>query len=244
MSSPDAEHAEAVRDRFARTAALVAEREESRRQELRKQVREFVHPQGDERVLDSGTGTGALAFAIAPLVHEVVGVDLVPELLDEGRSRAGEFPNVTFVEGDATHLPFEDASFDLAGSVRTLHHIARPELAVSELARVTRPGGSVLVVDQIAPVDPLAAVELNRFERARDPSHTRALADIDLRALFEANDLVLRRSQFAKERRDLERYLDLAGCEGEVRERARELAPRGYTATIAWYLAVRPGLGA
>jgi ubiquinone/menaquinone biosynthesis C-methylase UbiE len=244
LSSPDDEHADAVRDRFSRTAALVAEREEARRQELREQVCAFVNPKGDERVLDSGTGTGALAFAIAPLVGEVVGVDLVPELLDEARRRAGEFPNVTFAEGDATRLPFEDASFDLAASVRTLHHVARPELAVSELARVTLPGGQVLVVDQIAPVDPLAAVELNRFERARDPSHTRALADIDLRALFEANDLVLRRSQFAEERRELERYLDLAGCEGEGRERAKELAPRGYTATIAWYLAVRPGLGA
>jgi ubiquinone/menaquinone biosynthesis C-methylase UbiE len=242
LSSPDEEHAEAVRDRFARTAALVAAREEGRREQLREQVRAFVQPKGDERVLDSGTGTGALAFAISPLVAEVVGVDLVPELLDEARRRAGEFPNVTFVEGDATRLPFEDASFDLAASVRTLHHVARPERAVSELARVARPGGLVLVVDQIAPVDPLIAFELNRFERARDPSHTRALADIDLRALFEANDLVLRRAQFAEESRDLERYLDLADCQGEARELAREVAPRDYAATIAWYLAVRPGL--
>jgi ubiquinone/menaquinone biosynthesis C-methylase UbiE len=243
LSSLDDEHAEAVRARFARTAALVAEREEGRREELREQVRAFVQPTGDERVLDSGTGTGALAFAIAPLVREVVGVDLVPELLEEARRRAREFPNVSFVEGDATGLPFEAGSFDLAGSVRTLHHVARPERAVSELTRVTRPGGLVLVVDQIAPVDPLAAVELNRFERARDASHTRALADIDLRALFEANDLVLRRAQFKEERRDLDWYLDLAGCEGEARERAVQLAPRGYTATIGWYLAVRPGLG-
>ena len=138
MSSPDDAHAEAVRDRFARTAALVAEREESRREELREQVRAFVQPSGDERVLDSGTGTGALAFAIAPLVREVVGVDLVPELLEQARSRAGVFPNVSFLEGDATRLPFEEASFDLAASVRTLHHVARPELAVSELTRVTR----------------------------------------------------------------------------------------------------------
>jgi len=243
LSSPDDAHAEAVRDRFARTAALVAEREESRREELREQVRAFVQPSGDERVLDSGTGTGALAFAIAPLVREVVGVDLVPELLEQARSRAGVFPNVTFLDGDATRLPFDEASFDLAASVRTLHHVARPELAVSELTRVTRPGGHVLVVDQIAPADPLAAAELNGFERARDPSHTRALADIDLRALFEANELVLRRSQFVEEQRDLDRYLALAGCEGDGRERARELAPAGYTATIAWYLTVRPGLG-
>ncbi len=233
-------HSEAVHERFAKTAELVAAREEARRERFRKQLRDFVEPRGDERVLDSGTGTGALAFAIAPLVGEVVGVDLVPELLEQARSRAAAFPNVTFAEGDATRLPFESDSFDLAASVRTLHHMPRPELAVAELVRLTRFGGSVLVIDQIAPVDPLAANELNRFERARDPSHTRALADVDLTGLFESNGLVLRKAQFEDEPRDLEQYLDLAGCEGDERDRARSLAPTGYTATLGWYLAVKP----
>jgi ubiquinone/menaquinone biosynthesis C-methylase UbiE len=195
-------------------------------------------------VLDSGTGTGALALALAPLVREVVGIDLVAKLLEEARQRAGAFPNVSFLEADATSLPFAGSSFDVAASHKTLHHVARPELAVAELARVTRSGGLVLVIDQIAPVDPMAAVELNRFERARDPSHARALADVDLRSLFEANNLVIRRTRFDRERRELESYLDLAGCEGEQREEARSLAPPGYTATIGWYLAVKPGFAA
>ena len=146
------------------------------------------------------------------------------------------FPNVEFVEGDANALPFEDGSFDLAGSLRTLHHIARPELAVAELARVTRLGGRVLVVDQIAPVDPVVALELNAFERARDPSHARALADIDLRHLFESNDLVLIAAEYERQPRELGPYLDLAGCEGEARERAESLAPANYTAELGWYL--------
>jgi ubiquinone/menaquinone biosynthesis C-methylase UbiE len=203
-------------------------------------VRRFVAPRGDERALDSGTGAGALALALAPVVREVVGVDVVPELLEQARKRAAGLENVTFVEGDATKLPFELAAFDLACSVRTLHHIARPELAVAELARVTRSGGDLFVVDQIAPVDPLAAVELNRFEHARDPSHARTLADGDLRGLFEANGLVLRRAEFFDERRELDPYLDLAGCEGDERERARALAPRDYTARVGWYLLRRP----
>jgi ubiquinone/menaquinone biosynthesis C-methylase UbiE len=178
---------------------------------------------------------------MAPFVAEVVGLDLVPELLEEGRRRAAEFPNVTFVEGDASRLPFPDSSFDVGASHRTLHHVARPELAMAELARVTRSGGYILVVDQLAPVDPLAAAELNRFERARDPSHTRALADVDLRSLFEANNLVIRRTRFDREPRELESYLDIAGCEGEQREQARSLAPSGYAATIGWYLALKPG---
>ena len=227
---------DATRERFAKTADRVAALQDARAAELEAKVVRFADLSEEERALDSGSGAGALAFALASHVREVVAVDLVPELLEQGRKRADGFPNVTFVEGDATALPFEPGSFDLAGSLRTLHHIARPELAVAELARVTRPGGRVLVVDQIAPVDPLAALELNAFERARDPSHARALADIDLRHLFEANDLVLLRNEYERERRNVGPYLDLAGCEGEARERAESLAPPGYTAELAWYL--------
>ena len=211
---------DATRERFARTAERVAELQDARAASLEQDVLRFVAPSGDERALDSGTGSGALAFALAPHVREVVGVDIVPELLEQARKRAERFPNVTFVEGDSTKLPFEYGSFDLAGTLRTLHHIARPELAMAELVRVTRPRGRVLVIDQIAPVDPLAAAELNRFERARDPSHSRALADVDLRGLFESNGLVLIRAEYEREPRELDAYLDLAGCEGEARERA------------------------
>jgi ubiquinone/menaquinone biosynthesis C-methylase UbiE len=227
---------DATRERFARTAERIAALQDARAASLEQDIVRFVSPSGDERALDSGTGSGALAFALAPHVREVVGVDLVPELLEQARKRAERFPNVTFIEGDATKLPLDYGTFDLTGTLRTLHHIARPELAVAELVRVTRPGGRVLVVDQIAPVDPPAAAELNRFERARDPSHTRALADVDLRGLFESNGLVLVRAEYEREPRDLDAYLDLAGCEGDAREHAATLAPPGYTADLGWYL--------
>jgi ubiquinone/menaquinone biosynthesis C-methylase UbiE len=231
-----------VRARFGATAGRVAEHGAAQVELVRQQLREFVDPRGDERAIDVGTGAGTLALALAPLVREVVGVDVVPELLEAARRGAPE--NVSFVEADATALPFEAGSFDLACCRRTLHHVARPELVVAELARITRPGGAVFVDDQIAPVDPLAALELDRFERARDPSHTRTLPDVDLRGLFDANDLVLRQTRFQQHRRELDYYLDLAGCEGEARERAKVLSPGGpaaYVAESGWYLLNKRG---
>jgi ubiquinone/menaquinone biosynthesis C-methylase UbiE len=218
----------------------MAARQDARADQLAETVRAFVLPRGDERALDVGTGAGALALALAPLVREVVGVDRSPELLALARERAA--PNTSFVEADAEHLPYDAGSFDLACTLRTLHHVPRPELVLAELVRVTRPGGHVLVVDQIAPVDPLTALALDRFERARDSSHTRLLPDIDLRQLFEANSLKLIRDRRDTDRRPLDAYLDLAGCSGEARERALELAPQGresYTAILGWYLLSR-----
>lgn len=217
-------------DRFA---ALQAERAAA----LAARLDELLTLTGDERAIDVGAGTGAFAFALAPRVREVVALDRDEAMAE--RAREASPPNVEVVVGDAEQLPFESFSFDLAVCARTLHHTPRPELAVAELARVTQPRGMVLVVDQLAPVDPLAAFELNRFERARDSSTTRVLSDGDLRALFDANELVLRRDLVLREQRDLERYLDLAGCEGDERERARALVPRGYESVIGWYVLAR-----
>src|SRR5260370_1369937 len=124
-------------DRFARTAELTAARQDARAAELAEQVQAFVLPKGDERAIDVGCGAGALALALAPLVREVVGVDRVPELLELARQRAPG--NAQFVEADAASLPFEDGAFGLAGTLRTLHHVRRPEALVRELARVARP---------------------------------------------------------------------------------------------------------
>ena len=140
--------------------------------ETAEAVRRFADLTGDERVLVAG-GAG-LASSLEPHAAEVVEVDA------QGLSE----------------LPYPRGSFDLAATVGTLRHVRRPELAVAELARVTRLGGRLLVADRLASLDPLAAIELDRLERERDPAHTRFLSDADLRGLFEANGLVLVRSQF------------------------------------------------
>jgi len=70
------------------TAAVVAELQDRRAAETLERLRRLLKLTGEERALDVGTGAGALAIALAQFVREVVGVDVVPELLGEGRKRA------------------------------------------------------------------------------------------------------------------------------------------------------------
>jgi ubiquinone/menaquinone biosynthesis C-methylase UbiE len=213
---------------------------ESRHESLEALVVELLAPfAGDDRALDVGCGTGALAYALAPHVGEVVGVDESEAYVEAARS--GAPANCTFMVGDATALPFPYGDFDLVGCLRVLHHVRRPELVVSELARVARPGGSILLADQLGDVDPIRSLELDRFERARDPSHTRLLPDADIRGYLDANDLVVIANRVVREHREMEEYLDVVALEGEERERVARMAPASYDVELGWYVAVKHG---
>jgi ubiquinone/menaquinone biosynthesis C-methylase UbiE len=130
---------------------------------------------GDERVLDVAAGAGHTALVFAPRVASVVAVDLTEAMLTTGRLLAEEngISNVTFVPGDAEHLPFPDASFDLVTCRYAAHHFPRPAVVAREWERVLKPDGTLLLVDLISPDDPTADTVLNAAEVLRDPSHVR-----------------------------------------------------------------------
>ncbi|QEH36673.1 Demethylmenaquinone methyltransferase [Aquisphaera giovannonii] len=102
------------------------------------------------RVLDVGCGTGLFASRIRAAMPEaeVVGIDLVPEMLAKGRRR-WEFlaDNVIPVRGDSERLPFASGTFDFVTCANSFHHYPNQERAVQEMQRVLRPGGRLLIID-------------------------------------------------------------------------------------------------
>ncbi len=104
------------------------------------------------RVLDVGTGPGALAVEIARRCSacRVVGIDLAPDMLRSAARRASDArvaDRVDFMVADAGQLPLADASVDVAVSTLSLHHWRDPAAVLRELWRVVRPGGRVLIYD-------------------------------------------------------------------------------------------------
>ncbi len=107
-------------------------------------VHEMVagYPVGD--ALDAACGTGRHAAHLASAGHRVVGVDATPEMLEYARAKV---PSARFETGDLAALPMADGAVDLAVCSFALTHCADLGMPVSELARVVRPGGHVIISD-------------------------------------------------------------------------------------------------
>jgi SAM-dependent methyltransferase len=97
-----------------------------------------------QAVLDVACGTGVVAITAARAGARVTGLDLTPQLLERARESGPlAHVNVNWHEGDAEQLPFEDGAFDVVLSQFGHMFAPRPDVAVSEMLRVLRPGGTI-----------------------------------------------------------------------------------------------------
>lgn len=103
------------------------------------------------RVVDVGTGTGFVAAGLAPRVGRVIGVDNSPAMLRTARENLDALgvENAELLQGDLSALPLPDGSVDAAFANMVLHHAEDPAAMLAEMARVVRPGGSVVISDEM-----------------------------------------------------------------------------------------------
>lgn len=137
-------------DQDALVAALDEQAQFPAVKRLRAVAVELLAPVPGRRLLDAGCGIGdmtrLLAAGVAP-GGTVIGVDTSATMLAEARRRTSPELPAVFRHGDVTRLDLDGESFDSTYSERVLQHLERPEVALSELVRVTRSGGRIVVVD-------------------------------------------------------------------------------------------------
>ncbi len=196
---------------------------------------ELAQPRGDERLLDIATGGGHTALAFAPYVREVLATDLTPRMLEvaEAFIRAQGATNVTFQVADAEALPFPDADFEIVTTRIAPHHFPNPRQYVREVARVLRPGGLLVLDDNMAPDDQELDLFLNRLEQWRDPGHVRNHRISEWRAWMQEAGLRVEHVEPLQ----IKRY-EFAGWAEQMRMPATER-----DALEAWLIAAPPHCG-
>lgn len=197
-----------------------------------KRLIELVHPNSNWIVLDVSTGGGHTARAFSPFVRRVVATDLSSEMLAAAEKSAIDagVTNIEFQVADAEELAFEDSEFDLVTNRIALHHYPDARKAISEMARVLKPGGALALVDNVVPPDKQIGGYINAFEKLHDPSHNWCYPQVRLEKYIGEAGLVLEHVESTKKDRDLDAWADRSGCSEATKEKLRALlrqAPDG-----------------
>ena len=152
--------------------------------------------EGAGRVLEVGVGTG-LSLPDYDKRLEIVGIDLSPDMLEKARERvaAEGLGHVTGLhEMDAANLKFPDAAFDTVVAMYVMTVVPEPEMVMRELARVTKPGGQVLLVNHFSQREGVRGWVERRMAPFADKIGWRSVFDVSRVTVCDDLELVERRS--------------------------------------------------
>ncbi len=228
MTKSDREHLDRIRDRFTRTAEVFSSFVMSRRsgegERLARMLASGWVAASEARVLDVACGPGTFTLPVAGRVRQALGLDFTGAMLERAQAEAAHAGrnNAHFLRGNVYALPFSSGVLDAVLCGYCFHHFQEPDRALAEMARTTRPGGRVGLVDLIVQRGGNAD-RLDAIERLRDPSHASTLSAIQLRTMFAAAGLRVVAEEDCESVRSFEEWMRVAGfAEGSETFRAVE----------------------
>ena len=194
----------------------------------------------DAEVLDLGCGAGHVSYALAQRVRRVTAYDLSPRMLDVVQAEAARqgLTNLVTQQGGAEALPFADASFDGVTTRYSAHHWLDIRGAIREMRRVLKPGGKVVVIDIVAPPNPLLDTHLQALELLRDGSHLRDYTVAEWTGMLADEGLNVESQSFWKLPMDFVPWVERMGTQPEFVSALRLLLRQAPT-EVREYFAVQ-----
>lgn len=174
---------------------------------------DLAAPTLQDVALDVATGTGNTALALAPFVGQVTGLDVAEGMLAHARERAEREQrlNAHFVVGSAEDLAFPESTFTLVTSRHAPHHFLNLGRFLAEACRVLKPGGRLVIADQISPTAELQGW-IDTYQTLRDPSHHAQRTVGAWRELAQAAGLTWRAQTLVPYRLDFAWWTAQSGC--------------------------------
>lgn len=147
---------------------------------------------GDEYALEVAAGTCGFGRAISPYVAKIIELDATEAMLNVGEKEAENqnITNVSFIQGIAEELPFQNEEFDAVVTRLAYHHFEKRDKPFKEMVRVLKTKGKLVIIDMEAREEKFREVADN-IERLRDPSHTKCISKNELLTLAKKNNMMV-----------------------------------------------------
>ena len=193
------------------------------KEEYLKYTLSRVAPDRKDMVLEVAAGTCACGRSFAPLAHTVVCLDATLPMLAVGKEKADSdrMDNMIFMKGCAEELPFLNENFDIVFSRLAFHHFPDADAAFSEMVRVLRPGGKLVLIDVEAAEEELRDTE-DKIETLRDPSHIKNMSRSEMLKLFAAHGLSVESCEKTEMRQKLKNWLALTKTPQDIQDEITE----------------------
>jgi ubiquinone/menaquinone biosynthesis C-methylase UbiE len=218
-------HVERIRTQFTRQAETYAGMQQTHDERALALLVRLSGARPGDRVLDVACGPGFLTMAFAQACASARGVDATPAFVERARRVAAErgLANASFAAGDVNALPEPTDSYDVVSCRAAFHHFPSPARVLTEMARVAKPGGTLLIGDLLGSEDGAQAELHDRIERLCDPSHARALPRSEFLALFRAQGLEVVHQPSSELHYDAEEWMAHGGPDAAAAAEIRRL---------------------